>query len=398
MDGGKKPPAFFDLIGRPVVATHEFGEFDVVLPGLRPRQPGFAVHLRPISRYYQVRHGLSGLLTFDFRASIRQMRHRGPNNALTDVPGIRVGHATRIGDGALTGATVVLLPPDCVTAVDVRGGGPCTRETASLDPRHGGGPADAIVLSGGSVYGLSTADGVLRWLADHLVADRAPVVPAACLFDLGRGGDFGARPTAESGVEAVANAAAGPVEQGNVGAGTGAVTAGIKGGIGTASVLFEDGTVVAALAAVNAAGSPVDPETGGLYGLPAGLEGEFPRLSAGKAKRDAAPQTRWPCNTVIGVIATNARLDLPQTWRLAGAGQDGLARAVRPAHQLVDGDTVFAVATGEQSEFPPIERVREAATSVFTRAMVHGVLAAESVTTPWGHIPAYAERFLATIV
>jgi len=326
------------------------------------------------------------------------MNRWGPHNALTDVPGIRVGHATRIGDGALTGTTAVLLPPGAVTAVDVRGGGPCTRETATLDPRHGGSPADAIVLSGGSVYGLCTADAVLRWLAGHLVADRSPVVPAACLFDLGRGGDFTAYPTADLGAEAARNATAGPVEQGNVGAGTGAVTAGIKGGVGTASLVFQDGTVVAALAVVNAAGSAVDPETGEPHGLAAALDGEFPRLKSGRARRDAAPATRWPTNTVIGVVATNARLDLAQAHRLAGAGQDGLAFAVRPAHQLVDGDTVFGVATGERPEFPPIGRLLDAAATSFTRAMVHGVLAAESVTTPWGHIPAYAEQHLDTVV
>lgn len=342
----------------------------------------------------------------------------GAHNGLTDVPGIRVGHGARTGPGALSGSTAVLLPPGCVVAVDARGGAPCTRETASLDPRYGGGPVDAIVLTGGSVYGLSAAHGVLTWLAEHRPPgdDRAPVVPAAGLFDLGRGGEFLAYPDAGVGAAAAAAASDGPVAQGNAGAGIGAVCADAKGGIGTASVLLPGGIVLAALAAVNAAGAVLDRKTGLPYGLPAGQPGEF-RLATPDPAGLAAAGERWaasvlrgvtdpfsdpfnhPFNTVIGVVATSATLSPPQARWLAAAAQDGLAVAVRPAHTLADGDSIFAVSTQDRelSENCSFDRLRTAAVGVFTRAVVHGVLAAESITTPTGHIPAYRELFPDTV-
>lgn len=337
-----------------------------------------------------------------------RMSRTGTHNALTDVPGVRVGQAGRIGGGALTGCTAVLPPPECVVAVDSRGGGPCTRDTARLDPRQASGPVDALVLSGGSVYGLAAADGVLRWLAEHRpIAGRAPVVPAAGLFDLGRGGEFHVTPDAALGARAAANASDGPIEQGVAGAGTGAVNGGLKGGIGTASEVLPDGAVVAALIAVNASGPSVDPATGLPYGLPAGLPGEFPlvapsadalaaglRLLADTVRERALPH---PLNTVIGVVATTAALDRTQTQRLAAAGQDGLAFAVRPAHGLTEGDTLFALASGSSGPVEAVEPLLAAAARVVTRAMVHGMLAAESVTTPAGRIPAYRELFPATV-
>jgi putative pantetheine hydrolase len=279
-------------------------------------------------------------------------------NAITDVPGILVGHATLIGDGALTGTTVVLLPPGSLATVDSRGGAPATRETTALDPRYGGRVVKAIVLTGGSAYGLAAADGVQAWLGDD------SVVPAAALFDLGRGGDFRSRPTAQTGIDA-AEAASEDVAQGNVGAGTGALNANIKGGIGTASVRLPSGAIVAAIAVINAVGASVDPETGVPYSEPAQAS---------------------PFNTVIGVVATNAALSPAENFRLANAAQDGLALAVRPAHTLFDGDTIFAVTTGTE---PATDDVIAAATDVFARALAQGVFAAESVTTDWGHIPSY---------
>ncbi len=200
-------------------------------------------------------------------------------DALTDVAGVRVGHATRAGDGWLTGTTVVLAPEGgAVAAVDVRGGGPGTKETDALDPRNLVQRVDAIVLTGGSAYGLDAASGVMAWLEEQGRGVRVgadplhvvPVVPAACVFDLGRGGTFRARPDASTGRAAVEAAAiSGPgvrVREGCVGAGTGAVVGQLKGGIGTASIVLESGITVAALVVANAAGSATDPETGVLYG------------------------------------------------------------------------------------------------------------------------------------
>jgi putative pantetheine hydrolase len=319
----------------------------------------------------------------------------GARNAITDVPGIRVGHATRVDGGALTGTTVLLLPPATTATVDVRGGAPATRETTALDPRYGGREIPAIVLTGGSSYGLSTADGVQKWLGGP-----NPLVPAAALFDLGRGGDFGRRPDAALAVEA-AEAASTTVAQGNVGAGTGAVNAGLKGGIGTASVVLPGGVVVAAIAALNAVGPSVDLITGLPHGHATGVSHrlrdgevvawqEFPDFAGDDlaAARERLPGIAGnPLNTVIGVVATNARLDAGRLFRLANAAQDGLALAVRPAHGLYDGDTVFAATTGTADA--RAEDVIAAATEVFARALVHGLLAAE----PVGHFTAYRELY-----
>ncbi|MFJ8825626.1 P1 family peptidase [Streptomyces sp. NPDC102467] len=200
------------------------------------------------------------------------------NDAITDVAGLRVGHATRAGDGFLTGTTVVLAPRGgAVTAVDVRGGGPGTRETDALDPRNLVQRIEALVLTGGSAYGLDSASGVMAWLEEQgrgIPVDGpervVPVVPAACVFDLGRGGDWRARPDAGTGRAAVEAAAAtelnSPVQEGNVGAGTGALVGPLRGGIGTASTVLGSGITVSALVVANAAGSALDPATGALYG------------------------------------------------------------------------------------------------------------------------------------
>ncbi|QKW51932.1 P1 family peptidase [Streptomyces buecherae] len=318
----------------------------------------------------------------------------GPRNALTDVRGLRVGHAQRQGAGWLSGTTVVLAPPGgAVAAVDVRGGGPGTRETDALDPQNLVQQVEAIVLTGGSAFGLDAASGVMEWLEERgrgfrvgpQPAQVVPVVPAAALFDLGRGGDWRARPDAALGREAAAAAhgedGAG-CARGNVGAGTGAVAGGLKGGIGTASVVLPSGVTVAALAAVNASGSPVDPTTGRLYGtlfgphdqvgaegdggdhpgrhgvaaLPGGVVSRERHAEAQRRLREAweeserrsAASVRPPLNTTLAVVATDATLSRAQAQKLAGTAHDGLARAVRPVHLLSDGDTVFALATGER--------------------------------------------------
>ncbi|MGW1796987.1 P1 family peptidase [Streptomyces sp. NPDC001984] len=336
-------------------------------------------------------------------------------DALTDVAGLRVGHATRTGDGWLTGTTVVLAPEGgAVAAVDVRGGGPGTKETDALDPRNLVRKVEAIVLTGGSAYGLDSASGVMAWLEERgrgvrVGTDPAhvvPVVPAACVFDLGRGGDFRARPDAAMGraaIEAAAASALGAgVREGCVGAGTGAVVGPLKGGVGTASTVLDSGITVAALVVANAAGSAMDPETGVLYGELFQGRVKYPEAHVHEAARlrlaeAAAESAAPPLNTTLAVVATDAELSKAQAQKLAGTAHDGIARAVRPVHLLNDGDTVFALATGVRpldAERPlALNDVLEAGADVVTRAIVRAVRAAESVEAPGGTWPAYEELY-----
>jgi L-aminopeptidase/D-esterase-like protein len=334
----------------------------------------------------------------------------GPHNALTDVAGLRVGHA-RVA-GALSGTTVVLAPPEgAVAGVDVRGAAPGTRETDLLDPRATVQRVHAIVLSGGSAFGLAAADGVMARLAAAGVGFPVPgavvpIVPAAVLFDLGRGGpadDPGLRPTAATGAAAVDAAldpdGSGPVAQGVVGAGAGAVVGGLKGGIGTASAVLESGVTVAALAVVNAAGSAVDPSTGGLPGARLGVAGEFalpPVDERGRAALRAVVPTTAPrlgTATTLAVVATDVTLDKAGCARLAAMGHDGLARALSPVHTVVDGDVVFGLATGAgpAPDLAALLALHAAAADVVSRAVVHAVLAAETVTTPAGTWRSYRD-------
>lgn len=342
-------------------------------------------------------------------------------DALTDVAGVRVGHAHVSGAGALSGTTVVLAPEGgAVAAVDVRGGGPGTRETDALDPRNLVQRVDAIVLTGGSAYGLDAASGVMAWLEERGRGVRVgagptqvvPVVPAAALFDLGRGGDWRARPDASTGRAAVEAAAASgpgaPVAEGNVGAGTGAVAGQLKGGIGTASVRLASGVTVAALVAVNAAGSVLDPRTGVLFGeYGAGEPPAYPaptthaaavrRLAREQAAAEAAGGGAPPFNTTIAVVATDADLVRAQAQKLAGTAHDGMARAVRPVHLLTDGDTVFALATGRVrvgSENPAaVNEILAAGADVLARAIVKAVRAARRAQGAGGTFLAYADLY-----
>jgi L-aminopeptidase/D-esterase-like protein len=322
--------------------------------------------------------------------------------AITDVGGIRVGHHQRIdpdvelGSGWASGTTVVLTPPGTVGAVDGRGGAPGTRETDLLDPINSVRHVDAVVISGGSAYGLAAADGVMTWLEarDRGVAMEGgvvPIVPAAVIYDLAVGG-WQCRPTAEFGYAAAESAGA-DVAMGTVGAGTGARVGVLKGGVGTASVMLDSGVTVGALVVVNAAGDAVDPATG-LPWLAYQIE-EF-GLIAPPADEIAAYADRHtefsPLNTTIAVVATDAALGPAACRRVAVAAHDGLARTIRPCHTPMDGDTVFALATGAvevppdpttpasmSPDVPLITQVGAAAADCLARAVLVGVLAAESI-------------------
>lgn len=276
------------------------------------------------------------------------------NNTLTDIRGLRVGHAQDFD--ALTGCTVVLCPANTVGGVDQRGGAPGTRETDLLRPLHWVQHVNAVLLTGGSAFGLAAADGVMRFLEERGIgfetrAARVPIVPGAVLFDLDVG-RADRRPDAAMGYIACEAATDGPVVQGCVGAGTGAtvgkllgMTCATKSGFGSASLSLPNGVVVAALMAVNTLGDVVDERGQIMAGVrPTPDSRQFiGTLNA----LQYAPPTPPATNTVIGVVATNARLTKEEANKLAQMAHDGLAQAVRPAHTLFDGDTVFALATGE---------------------------------------------------
>lgn len=353
----------------------------------------------------------------------------GPTNSLADVAGIRVGHHSLRGDGWLTGTTVVLAPDGgMVAGVDVRGGGPGTRETDLLDPSASVERIHAVVLTGGSAYGLASASGAAAELGDRGIGfpvgiapgEVVPIVPAAVLFDLGRGGSFRATPGEEAGRAAVVAAMKDAAEGvqgavgGSVGAGTGALTAGLKGGVGSASVVLPGGATVAALVVANAIGSPVDQRTGELLGtrlllpgdadgLRAPAESELDRLLLAAAARRMPPDlpTAMPAdpsastiqNTTLVVVATDVALTKAQCRKLAGLAHDGLARSLDPVHTMFDGDTVFGVSTSSRpaADVRELHEVLCAAADVTTRAVVRALLAATRVTTPNGDWPGYLD-------
>ena len=275
---------------------------------------------------------------------------------ITDVPGIRVGHAS--DDVGLTGVTVVICERPAACGVELRGGANDVVGLDHLDPRHLSQVVDAVVLGGGSRFGEEAVYGVMRWLEAQgrgLVFGPAivPHVAGAFLFDLGVG-DHRARPTREMGYDAAARAAAGPVAEGSVGAGTGATVGklhgaarAMRGGIGTASVRVDD-AVVGALVAVNAVGDVRDPETGRLIAGTRDADDGCRLIDTAAALREGRDVGRFRgTHTTIGVIATNARLTKPEATRLASLGMLGFARALSPPHTLFDGDTLFAVSVGD---------------------------------------------------
>lgn len=316
------------------------------------------------------------------------------NDTITAVPGITVGHVT--DETGLTGCTVVLCSGGAVGGVDQRGGAPGTRETDLLRPMHLVQQVHAVVLAGGSAFGLAAADGAVRYLAERGIGYKAgparvPIVPAAILFDLAIGSAT-ARPDAEMGYRACLAASAEPVAQGNVGAGTGCSAGKLLGaaratktGIGSAAFDLGGGLVVGALIAVNPFGDVVDAEgriIAGTRPLRGAGYADSLALLRGLAGRLAM---RVAGATVIGVVATNAKLTKEQVNKVAQMAQDGLARAVRPAHTMFDGDTLFALATGKVRASPTL--VGAYAAEVVAQAIVR---AAQNAVAAGG-LPAGAD-------
>lgn len=308
--------------------------------------------------------------------------------------GVTVGHYT--DTAAASGVTVVICAEGAVTGVDVRGSGPCTRETDLLAPANIVEHAQAVVLSGGSVFGLAAADGVVRWLAQKGLGfplDKgfvAPIVPAAALYDLDRGSQFVPPISAEWGEKACRAANSGQVSCGCVGAGTGAWAGSIKGGLGTASLILDSGITTAALVAANPDGEVINPATGRPWEIGLEIDGEFGRQGKRAARLPPRPESKQPGNTVLGVIATDAVLTKAQARKVAQMAHDGLARAIRPAHTLFEGDTIFCMATGKQKlpELPgyygplyarAVSDIGHAAANCLSRAIITAILEANSM-------------------
>ena len=316
---------------------------------------------------------------------------KGPavrQGSLTDVTGIEVGHA--VMDGRPTGCTVILTRAGAVAGVDVRGAAPGTRETDVLDPLNSVSTVHGIVLSGGSAFGLDSASGVMRYLDEQGIGFRVgraavPIVPAAVLFDLAVG-EGAVRPDADCGYRAARSASRAAVAAGNVGAGAGATVGkarglahAMKGGLGSASITLADGTVVAALVAVNAWGDIVDPAEGRLV---AGA-----RTDAGDTLADVRVLMRTSTlaqpfggNTTLGVVATNAPLTKTQAALVARMAHDGLARTIVPSHTPYDGDTIFAVSTGTpDGPAPHLAMIGALAAEVTAEAVLAAVRHAQSL-------------------
>ena len=316
-------------------------------------------------------------------------QHKG----ITDVSGIKVGHITLTERP--TGCTVILVDgAGAMGGVSQRGAAPGTRETDLLDPLNTVETVNAIVLTGGSAYGISVADGVMRFLEEKktgypIAGTVVPIVPTAVLMDLGFGGSSTIRPTADCGYRAATSASTGAVAEGNVGAGAGATVGKIvgdrsramKAGLGTASVTLGNGLVVGAIVAVNAVGDVIDPTTGAIV---AGVRTEDGKRLADtrsilrSAQGAPAAGSRPGANTTIAVVATNARLTKAEANRMALMADDGLARAINPAHTTADGDTVFALATGSFQPRVDVTTIGSLAADVLAEAIVRAAVHATS--------------------
>ncbi|MBB5694548.1 P1 family peptidase [Muricoccus pecuniae] len=308
--------------------------------------------------------------------------------AITEVPGIKVGHFT--DSRRPTGCTVILTEEGATAGVDVRGAAPGTRETDLLNPANLVEKVHAVLLSGGSAFGLEAATGVVRWLEEKGIGypagpARVPIVPAAILFDLGLG-DHRIRPDAAAGHAACEAASAEAPAEGSVGAGTGATVGklfgmarAMKGGIGTASVRV-GAITVGAIVAVNAVGDVIDPATGEVMAGARDAEGRRPfGATAGILRGELPPPMQAGMATTIGVVATDATLTKAQCGRLAGAAHDGLARTIDPIHTMSDGDTVFALATGKSGLPGNMMALGAVVPHVMAAAVLRAVRAAKAV-------------------
>ena len=331
-----------------------------------------------------------------------------PFGSITDVDGITVGHFQRTGRGWQTGTTVVIAEGGATPGVDVRGGGPGTRETDAIDPQNLVQEIHGVCLTGGSAFGLAASHGLMEWLETRGLGfpvgvtsgtpQVVPVVPAAVIFDLGRGGDPSHRPDAEFGHKAARNARRTQARWGSVGAGTGARAGGLQGGVGTASTVVrvpgqadasDIEVTVGALVVANSNGTVID-SSSGLPWEPSGLRMKRPPATERQALSAALTGTGSPglsnLNTTIGVVATTARLDKAETSKLASVAHDGMARAVRPAHSMTDGDTIFGLATGlhalpDTARHQALNLLLAAAADTFAAACTHAVLAATTLGT-----------------
>ncbi len=309
--------------------------------------------------------------------------------SITEVAGIKVGHFT--DSRRPTGCTVILCEEGAVGGVDVRGSAPGTRETDLLDPLNLLQQVHAVVLSGGSSFGLDTATGVVRWLEERGIgfptgAAKIPIVPAAILYDLGVG-DPKIRPDAEAGYKACQAASANAPAEGNVGAGAGATVGklfgmkrAMKGGVGAASIKLPTGLTVGAIVAVNAVGDIIDPATGKIVAGARTPDGK--KLQDGMAalaRGETIPPLLGGTNTTIGVVATDAKLDKAQANKVAQMAHDGLARAINPSHTMYDGDTIFALATGKFARTVNVTLVGALAAEAMAQAVVRAVKAAKGI-------------------
>jgi L-aminopeptidase/D-esterase-like protein len=340
-----------------------------------------------------LRGGITAVSIALFDGAESRMANERDRSAITDVAGIKVGHFT--DPRKPTGCTVILVEDGAVAGVDVRGAAPGSRETDLLDPINTVQQIHAIVLSGGSAFGLDAASGVMRYLEERgigfkLGAAVVPIVPAAILFDLALG-DPKVRPDAEAGYKACKAATSDAPAEGNAGAGAGAtvgklfgMTRAMKSGIGTAAIRLNDGKsnrlTVGAIVAVNAVGDVLDPGTGKVMAGARTPDGKsLLGIMNAIIRGDQLPPSLGGTSTTIGVVATDLKLDKAQATKVAQMAHDGLARAINPIHTPFDGDTIFALATGRSSQAPNVTLIGALAAEAMARAVVRAVRAAKGI-------------------